>query len=189
MKYTFAGWILELAIPLVLLWKHYDLYDLGWYDLEVMGWLLVVTPFFLTIHLMQIKKKHLLKNVRLKLLFLTGPTLFLCMSLVLGLTYELRKVAIFGGVPKEIVAEVNRNKEKTLLEKGDNYETRFLSKKLSRLDVVGFLGIERIKSEILIYAMLLASTCILYGHRYSLGKIEYSKGRLEDSEEPQKEQG
>jgi hypothetical protein len=51
-----------------------------------------------------------------------------------------------------------------------------MSKKLSRLEVVGFLGIERIKSEILIYSMLLASTCILYGHRYSLGRLEDSEG-------------
>jgi hypothetical protein len=125
---------------------------------------------------MLLRKKHIAKKVRLKLLFLTGPSVFLCMSLVLGLTYELRKVAIAGGVPKRIAGEIDRNKEKLPIGKGDSCEMRVLSEKLSRYDVAYYLGVERMKSEILIYAMLLATSCILYGNRYSLGRLEYSEG-------------
>jgi hypothetical protein len=94
----------------------------------------------------------------------------------LGLTYELNKVARFGGVPKEVVAEVSRYKGKLPNPKGGNYERRVMSEKLSRRDVLYYLGVERVKSETLIYAMLLASTIILYGNRYSLGRLEYSEG-------------
>jgi hypothetical protein len=77
---------------------------------------------------------------------------------------------------REVVAEVSRYKGKLPNPKGGNYERRVMSEKLSRRDVLYYLGVERVKSETLIYAMLLASTIILYGNRYSLGRLEYSEG-------------
>ena len=173
---TIVSWIVELAIAAVLLWKHYDLYYLGWYDFAGLDTFLLVSPIVLVFHCAKLRERHLPKKVYLKLLFLTGPTVFLCMSLVMGLTYELRKVAITGGVPIEVVAEVNKNKENPPNLKGHSYVLRVMSEKLTRYRVVYYLGVERAKSEILIYAMLLVSTCILYGNRCSLGRLEDSEG-------------
>ncbi|MHC4154033.1 MAG: hypothetical protein ACYST6_03770 [Planctomycetota bacterium] len=173
---TIVSWTVELAIVAVLLWKHYQVYYLGWYDLDAMWCVLPASLVLLACHWGQLRQKHLPKKVRLKLLLLTGPAVLLCLSLILGLTYELNKVARFGGVPKEVVAEVSRYKGKLPNPKGGNYERRVMSEKLSRRDVLYYLGVERVKSETLIYAMLLASTIILYGNRYSLGRLEYSEG-------------
>jgi hypothetical protein len=172
---TIVSWTVELAIVAGLLWKHYEIYYFGWYDLDVMWSFVPAFPAFLYLHWRLLRKKHLPKKVRLKLLLLTAPTVVLCLSIVLALTYDLEKLARLGGVPKEVVAEVNRY-EGTLLFSSDNYGARVMSEKLSRRDVVGYLGVERVKSDALIYGMLLANTIILYGHRYSLGRLEYSGG-------------
>ncbi len=173
---TIISWMVELAIVAVLLWKHYDLYYLGWYDFDGVFILLLASPIVLIIYGVKLIEKHLPKKVRLKLFLLTGPTVFLCMSLVMGLSYELRKVAVTGGVPIEVVAEVNKNKENPPNLKGHSYVLRVMSEKLTRSRVVYYLGVERAKSERIIYAMLLVITCILYGNRYSLGRLEYSEG-------------
>ena len=173
---TIVSWMVELAIVAVLLWKHYEMYCFGWYDFDALFLLLLLSPLFLGLHWVQLRKEHLPRKIRLKLFLLTGPAVFLCLTLIMGLTCRLKRVGVFGGVPKEVVAEVNINRGNPPNPKDNAYGTRFMSEKLSRSDVVSYLALERMKSDGLLYAMLLASTIILYGNRYSLGRLEYSEG-------------
>ena len=173
---TIVSWIVELAIVAVLLWKHYEMCYFGWYDFDALWLLPLLSPVLLCLHWWQLRKENLTRKIRLKLFLFTGPTVFLCISLLMGLTYKLKKIVVFGSVPKEVVAEVNRNKGNPPNPKDNTYGTRVMSEKLSRSDVLFYLAVERMKSDGLLCATLLASTCFLYRNRYSLGKLEYSEG-------------
>jgi hypothetical protein len=77
----------------------------------------------------------------------------LSLSLVLGLSADLRKFAIVGGRTKEMgQAAIRQRVPAEGIEQWTKDE------------------IERMKSERLIYAMLLASTCLLYVSRLSTAK-------------------
>ncbi|HUT29262.1 MAG TPA: hypothetical protein VMX13_05675 [Sedimentisphaerales bacterium] len=154
--FTILCWAGELAILAGLLWKHLELYELGWYDSSVLVVLLLFLPLLAYGHWMALRRKRdLSRKVELKLLLLTGPSVFFCVFLIIGLNFELKRAAM--------TASPNREMLETGRDQGLAHQ--------------GFpkWKIERMKSERFIYAMLLASSCILYGNRYSLGKLEYSE--------------
>ena len=153
---TIISWIVELAIAAGLVWKLSQLYDLS-----VPRLLVLLSPFLALIHWINLRKKHIEKKVMLKLFFLTGPCVILSFSLLLNEVIDLTTVArLRGGISKEMRGEY--------LEKGVPHEY---------VDQWFKDRVERMKSDGLIYAMFFVSTCILYGNRCSLG-------RLEDSEKP-----
>lgn len=169
-------WTVELAIVAVLLWKHCEIYYFGWYDLDALWLFPLLSPLFLYLHWRELRQESLPRKIRLKLLLLTGPAVFLCISLLIGLTLKLEKVMESGGVAEEVVAEVNEHRGRPPNPKDNAYGTRFMSEKLSRSDVLFYLAVERMKSDALMCAVLFASTIILYGTRYSLGRLQYSEG-------------
>ena len=152
---TIVSWIVELAIVAGLVWKLSQLYDLS-----VPILLVLLSPFLALAHWINLRKKHLEKRVMLKLFFLTEPCVILSFSLLLNEVRDLTTVArLRVGASKEMWAES--------LEKGgpqENFHQWFKDR------------VERMKSDGLLYAMLLASTCILYGNRYSLARLEDSEG-------------
>ncbi len=100
---SLIGLIIEFAILIGLLWKHFRLYDL-----TVAVVLLLIFPVLELGHWSVLKKQRFAQNVRLKLFFLTGPAIFLSMSLILNINFEMKKYAIIRGASKEMAEEARK---------------------------------------------------------------------------------
>jgi len=150
---TIVGWMVELAIVAGLSWKLSQLYDL-----TVPILLLLLSPYLVLTHWIKLKGKRLEKRVMLRLFFLTGPCVILSFSLLVSVGRDLVTVAILRGGPSKGMGQ-------EALEKGVEHGDQWFKDR-----------VERMKSDGLLYTMLLASTMILYRNRYSLGKLEYSEG-------------
>jgi hypothetical protein len=168
---TIVSWMVELGILAGLLWKLLGLYDLtvAFLLLVLLLLLLLSLPVLALMHWIRwipFRINDLGQRVQLRLLLLTGPSLILSAFLILGLSMELKKIAILrGGATKEMAAMAWKQGVPN-----ENFQQWHKD------------HVERMKSERLIYAMLLASTCILYGNRYS-------SGRLGEGQGPPKEHG
>ena len=143
---SYVGWGVEAAVLGVLVWQHGKLYEFPCF------FLMLVPPLLVT-HWVALRKMHLDWSVRQTLFFLTGPCVALSLSLVLCLSADLRKVAIVGGATKEMTQAAIKQRVT-----GEGMEQWTKDE------------IDRMKSERLIYAVILASTCLLYGSRLSAAK-------------------
>lgn len=160
---SIVGWIVELIILAGLLFKH-----LGFYDLTVAKILVLFSPVIAGAHWAALKRECLTKKGRLILFLLTGPCVLLAMSLILNINYELKKVAILGGGPSKEMIEISN----------ESLRSKFIPQWNEGT-------VERIRSERLIYAMLLASLCVLYGTRYSASRTQdVEKINLGDKDPP-----
>jgi hypothetical protein len=152
-KVVIVGIILESAILIGLLYKHVDLYD---YDCSFI--LLLISPLLLIFHWFVLnkerKKRRLSKALQLKLFFLTGPAIILCLSLILSINFELKRIRLVGWSTKEMgmsLVKMAQNKD-------DNYPD-------SITQWVNY-NIKKMKSDIVLYSIIFASLCLLYGCRY-----------------------
>jgi hypothetical protein len=148
--------LMELGILAGLIWKHIGLYE---YTFTIL--LLLTSPGLVYLHRNALKKKNLSQMTRFALLFLTGPCVLLCVSLIVNLNRELK----LGGTKDSI--EMAR-REKVPNEFSNQWYKDTVKRK---------------KSEMFIYVMLLASTLLLYERRYSSSRspametTEAEKGR------------
>ena len=145
-----VGWGVESAILAGLFWRYTGVYTLGVvgpFPLFYASVLYVVVVFA---QWRVLPKQHLGRNVWLRLCFLTGPCVCLSMFLVLALSLGLEAVAMAGGATKEMGEAASQQGVLPGCFQQWSKDT-----------------VQRIRSERLIYAMLLASTCLLYGSRYS----------------------
>lgn len=153
------GLIAEFAILIVLLWKHTDLYDF-----ECLFILLLVSPILFIYHWFLLSKEHkrnrFTRAVQLKLFFLTGPSIILCLSLLLSINFELKRTRIVGGADKEMGMALR----KMALNKDENYPD-------SIPQWVKY-NVKKMKSDMILYAMLLVSFCLLYKERYFSSYIQ-----------------
>jgi hypothetical protein len=146
-------WCVESVILGFLLWEHTRLHEMPCIFLPLL-------PLLLFHHWWALRRERLAPSLRRKLLSLTGPCVLLSLSLVLSLSVSLRRIAIVGGGTKEMVqASINERVPP------------------NGLDQWMRDSIERMKSERLIYAMLLASMCLLYGSRWSTAKRDLSTSK------------
>ena len=142
---AFTGYAVEATILGGLLWEHTSLFDPG-----TLTPVLLLSPGVVFLHWAVLMNGRLASVTQRSLFLLTGPVVLLSLSMVLGLTFELAKIAMLGGAPKEMAwAAANEGvpPECHLQWTRDN--------------------IARMKSERLVYAMLLASACLLYASRWS----------------------
>jgi hypothetical protein len=143
------GWILELAIVIGLLWKHSDLYEF-----TIAFYLLLAFPFLAFIQWRSTtrgyKENCFGQSVRLKLFFLTGPAVLLCVSLIMSIEFQLQEYKRLGGASKEMGT--------VMVRKGVPREGIKQWQKDS---------IEKMKSDQIIYTMLGASMLLLYMNRCS----------------------
>ena len=155
--YALLSCIIELMLLVGLVWKHTELYE---YTVTVFLLLLLpfILPLFWLILRREYKENRLDQEMRLKLFFFTGPIIFLCLSLILSLSYELKKVSVLGGGTKEMGSEA-------------------LKEKVSREGIRQWMKdrIEKMKSDRILYSMLLASSCLLFSCRYSSARIRSLK--------------
>ena len=141
-----VSWSVEIVLLAGLLWKHIGLY----YSLG--SWLLLVlTPLLAFAHWKLLTNARIDTSQRLTLFFLTGPSLLLSVSLLAATTLELRTIIFLGGPPKEMISVITDVPPECLPQWTND-------------------AIERMKSELLIYAMLLASTCLLYSSRWATAR-------------------
>jgi len=140
--------VVEVGIVAGLVLKHWTLYEFAVPKLLLFG-----SPILACAHWIALKRAHVPLRPALTLFLLTGPSLLLSMSLFLGRTYELRHVALVGGGTKELAEAARR---------------AGVSNENSPQWVAD--AIERMHSERAIYAMLLASTFVLYVSRYSAAR-------------------
>jgi hypothetical protein len=155
--------VVELAILAGLLWKLLGLPDVTAAFLLLFGLLLsflvyLVFGLLRWIPWMPRKKRDLAQRVPPRVAFLTSLCVLVSLFLILGLSMELRKVAIIGGASKEMAAVAR--KEGVPAECFDQWFK----------DSVG-----RMKSDRLIYAMLLASIVML-GETRCLARPEDGEG-------------
>ena len=151
--YIIFGIISELVILIGLIWQHFGLDDI---DTAILI-LLLATPFLAVAHWISNGKKQLTKLMRMKISFITLPSILLCFTLILSLAYSLNKdmrvgpskefrdMAIAEGVPVEQFLQWYNGK------------------------------VEKMKSELLIYVILLVSLCLLYKARYSTSLDQATK--------------
>jgi len=100
------------------------------------------------------KKSIILQTVKTRMSFVGGISLVLCLFLIVNISIELKKVSIVGGATKEM-SEIAREKEVP-----QEYFQQWTS------DTV-----ERMKSDRLLFGMLLLSIGIILNNR----KIHLSK--------------
>ena len=143
---TFASLILEVAILAGLLWEHIKLYNLP--IIYFLLLLVLLSTLFVYLLWKEFKEKNVSRKVRHKLVCLTVPSLFLCLLLVIGISMDLKKVSIVGGATKEMKEVAKKQGVENL----SQWEKD---------------TIEKMKSERIIYAMLLASIGILFEQRRS----------------------
>jgi hypothetical protein len=167
---AFAGWIVEAAIVAGLLWKHTDLYD---YDFPFL--LFLASPILMVYHWFLLRKEHkkgrFTRAVQLKLFFLTGLSIILCLSLILSTTFEWRRIQLLGGSTKEMRVSLIKMAQN----KDDSYP--------DNIPQWVKYNVEKMKSDQIVYAMLLASTCLLYGCRYYSGKTDTSEDSITSGSE------
>jgi hypothetical protein len=148
---TIIGWIVEAAILAGLIWKHFDLYDA-----ENAFLLTLLSPLFVFGHWIALKKEykenHLRQSIRLRLFFLTGPAVFLSLSLMLCRGTEMIRMTRIG-----IIKEIGLG----LMRDGFRYQDDMQWKDLA---------VKRILSDGIVNTMFFASFCLLYASRYYSGK-------------------
>jgi hypothetical protein len=137
--------IAETMIPLGLLWISWKLFEV--YSLSFSILLLFLYLLTAPTHIKILKKRNVIKATRLKLVFLTGTSIMLCLSLILHASIALIKIDRIGYVTKEVV-EVDRR---------------------GWVDI-GCLDdkcrISKLKSDRVYCAILLTSLCFFYNNRY-----------------------
>lgn len=155
--------IVELAVLVALIWKHKELYSLGISSL----FLIPVIPVFVLCHWFFLKKRHrearLSQCIRMKLFFLTGPIVILCLSVLFSISYELIKIKLAGGATKEMGIALTKMITTEKIKPPESVE--------QWMEYI----IKKMKSDVVIYSMLLASTSLLYGSRYNSGKSNSSE--------------
>jgi len=142
--------LIELAIIVGLLWIHTQLYDYACSFL-----LLLIFPIIMICHWFLLRKKGFSKALQLKLFFLTGPIIILCISLILSINFELKRIRLVGGSTKEMGMKL----VKMAQNKDDDYPD-------SISQWVNY-NIKKMKSDTINYSMLLAGMCLLYSCRYN----------------------
>jgi hypothetical protein len=93
----------ELVVVGLLLWKHEELYNLGEPFLALLAFAALVPGQWAAL-----KRERLPVAIRRRLVFLTGPLVLLSLSLITHLGVELRRVAIVGGMTKEMSIAAKR---------------------------------------------------------------------------------
>ena len=149
----FIGLATELAILIGLLWKHTDLYDFSYPFL-----LLLLLPVLIPFHwhlLRKYKKNRFSRPVQLKLFFLTGPSIILCLSLVVSINTDLERIRLVGGSTKEMGM--------ALTKMAKNKDVSYPDSIPQWVDY----NVKKMKSDRIIYAMLFASMFLLYVSRCS----------------------
>jgi hypothetical protein len=96
--------MIDIAIILFLICEHLSDLVLNTASLSF----LFACPALLFAHWALLKGAGLPPRVRRTLLWLTGPSLLLCLSLVLGIGYQLRASSMVGGATKEMAQAARR---------------------------------------------------------------------------------
>lgn len=133
----------ECLLLVVLVGVHKELYDF-----QAVWLLWIASPGLAAAHWLVFREKRLVRSNRLKLLFLTGPCVILCLSLILSLNHQLKTIAILGGPPKEMSTAVVAS---------------------ACVQQWTADSVARMNSERGIYSLLLISICLLYESRYREG--------------------
>lgn len=135
----------EVALVVLLLWKHTSLFTL---TAQIL--VLLIGLFLAVVHCAILVQARIGLREGLTLFILTAPTAALSLSLVLGMTVDLRAAAMVGGCTKEMwqVARTEHVREGCLEQWTDD-------------------NVRRMKSERWTYAMLLVSAGLLYRSRWS----------------------
>ncbi len=139
---VYAATAAECLLLVVLIGTHTELYDF-----QAACLLLLASPALAVAHWLVLREKQLARPDRLRLFFLTGPCAILCLSLMLSLNHQLKFIAILGGPPKEM-------------------STATAGVASECIEQWTADRVERMKSELGIYSMLLFSTCLLYESRF-----------------------
>ena len=142
--YTCAGWFVELAILGGLCWIHFRVTDLGIQNFTRLIFFILL-PILSVAHWIILKvDTKIEKRIRLKLVFLTGPCIFLCFLLVFHMGLHLKNVKS-GNISKDIQWEAQQKK--------------------IPMQYWIECNVERMESELISYVLLLASLCITYNIR------------------------
>lgn len=136
--------VTELLIVVGLIWRHASLFDL-----HAPFLLLLVSPVLAVCHWKLLASQRLSPLTSFALFFLTAPTAILSLSLILAVTLQLRSVGLLHGPPKEMIPAV-----------------KHISKDCVPQWTKDFVA--RLKSERLLYLMVLTSSCLLYASRISM---------------------
>jgi hypothetical protein len=168
---SIIGWIVELAIPVGLLWQGIKLYNLGWTHFDLYGVLNIILLILLIMfaHWLRLNKKQYPKRIYRKLLLRTGPSIILSFFLIIILAIEM--INSYGLTYHFDIALDKIEKHSSLPKGKITFESRLLSTRIPQRDVIHYLRFERLKSELLIYVMLLVTLCILYKTRTSSSRI------------------
>lgn len=153
-----VSWLLEFAIIIGLSWKYLELFLKG--GGQSVSVQFVFLPIFLLVpffHWELKGRQYLSLRFRLNLSLLS---ILLSLCLVLTLSYDLKIVRLVGGASKEMVAKSRRQgiSNECFAQWFDDQ-------------------VEKTKSDRMIYALLLASSCLLLAARCSeLQKIKKMQG-------------
>lgn len=140
--------ILELAILIGLLWACSRLSELGTQGIPMLI-VLIMLPLLCVVCWGILKKRRIENITRLKLAFLTGPSIFLCILLTFCLSLQLKVIGIGRSSKDAMIAAENKGVP---------------------VQYWRICNDDRVESELLIYSMLLISLCIIYGNRYSASR-------------------
>ncbi len=149
-------WVVEIAIAVGLIWKHIELDEIG-----ISSFILPILPAFIMSNWLFLRKgykEHKYGRAIQSKLFLTGISIFLCFSILFSINYELIKIRSVGGATKEM---------------GIALTNRIMSKKMHTPESIQQCmecTIDKLKTDNILYVLLLASLCLLYGNRYFSGK-------------------
>lgn len=141
------SWIAELAILIALFWKCLGLSCLA-YSIRVSLCILLSILIIMYLLWNLSKKSIILQTVKTRMSFVGGISLVLCLLLIVNISIELKKVSIVGGATKEM-SEIAREKEVP-----QEYFQQWTS------DTV-----ERMKSDRLLFGMLLLSIGVILNNR------------------------
>lgn len=147
---SLVGYVLEVTLLGLLLFQCIEMFDLtGTKALAYLSaFALLYSPCFY-LQWKELRERSLPKATLVRLCALTGLCIFLSFALTLGITFQLK-----AGVTKELRQEVITHG--VLREFAEPwYNHRF----------------EGMRSEGMLYAMLFASMCLLYGSRCASGTI------------------
>ena len=131
-------------------------------DYECTMYLLITLPLLTIYHWFllrkEFKRNRFGREIQLKLFFLTAPSIILCLSLILSINFELKRIRLVGGSTKEMGM--------TLIKMAQNKDQDYPD---SIPQWVKY-NVKKMKSDRIIYAILLASMCLLYSSRYGSSK-------------------
>ena len=150
--------IIEVAVLFGLLWEH-----LGLSIQSIPLVLLLISPILILFHWKNLRKRfkenQISKSNRIMLFFLTGPAIYLSLSLLISTYYPLVRILKFGDT-KEI-------------------QSRWMQESVSAKGFEQWRedSVKKMKSDIILYSIILASLCLLYGCRYSSACNRSFKGK------------